>query len=268
MRRVILGESEIETSVLGLGCSKIMGSVDKNTSLKALRLALDHGITHFDVARSYGFGDAERLVGSFLKGERHRVTLASKFGIVPDWKVKYLKPLKPLVRALKRVTHTQKNHSPNKIAVDLNKRVHIDRNFLFKSLDKSLEAFKTDYLDVFMVHDPLETLTGIDEILLGLDIAKRNGKIRLNGIAIDKESFISHREYLKYFDIVQMNFDIEKRDFVTDSSCIHFGVSSNDFIIGNVENKLAYLNEKYPNDLILMSMFNEDHLIQNTKLFL
>ncbi|MFX6040902.1 aldo/keto reductase, partial [Acinetobacter baumannii] len=58
---------------LGFGCAPMLGRVGRKDSLRALAIAYDNGIRHFDVARSYGFGEAEALLGEFLAGKRQHV---------------------------------------------------------------------------------------------------------------------------------------------------------------------------------------------------
>ena len=60
----------IPLSHLGFGCAPIMGRISKSHALRALAFSFDCGVTHFDVARSYGFGQAEEIVGGFIKGKR------------------------------------------------------------------------------------------------------------------------------------------------------------------------------------------------------
>jgi aryl-alcohol dehydrogenase-like predicted oxidoreductase len=48
-----------------------------------LERAFALGITHFDVARAYGFGRAEGILGKFLRGRRDQVTVATKLGLQP-----------------------------------------------------------------------------------------------------------------------------------------------------------------------------------------
>ena len=48
----------IQSSVLGFGCAPILGSVGAKTATRAIDCAIDCGITHFDLARSYGYGEA------------------------------------------------------------------------------------------------------------------------------------------------------------------------------------------------------------------
>src|SRR3990170_3473308 len=91
----------IHSSVLGFGCAPILGSVDSKKAQRSLDFALACGINHLDLARSYGYGEAEHFVGTVIKNRRDKLVLASKFGIVANWKAKLLRPIKPIVRLLK-----------------------------------------------------------------------------------------------------------------------------------------------------------------------
>lgn len=91
----------ISSSVLGFGCAPIMGSVDAKSSKRALDFAFDNGINHLDLARSYGFGEAEEFVGRLIKNKREKMVIASKFGIKPNWKASVFKSVKPIARALR-----------------------------------------------------------------------------------------------------------------------------------------------------------------------
>src|SRR5580692_13107372 len=70
-------------SRLGFGCAPMGSRYGKRESLRALGEAFDRGVTYFDVARSYGYGDAEGILGSFIRDKRDRVIVATKFGIEP-----------------------------------------------------------------------------------------------------------------------------------------------------------------------------------------
>ena len=69
----------------------------------AQRHAFDHGITHFDVAQSYGFGDAEKVLGQFMRGQRDKLTVTSKFGIVAPQLKTWQRIARPIVRPLRSV---------------------------------------------------------------------------------------------------------------------------------------------------------------------
>jgi aryl-alcohol dehydrogenase-like predicted oxidoreductase len=78
------GSSILEVSALGLGCmgmSQSYGPAPGRPELIALiRSAVDHGVTLFDTAQSYGPFTNEALVGEALAPVRDRVVIATKFG--------------------------------------------------------------------------------------------------------------------------------------------------------------------------------------------
>src|SRR5262245_30435857 len=81
MHRVTLGQTGLHSSALGFGCASIGGKVAARRGRAALDEAFERGVTFFDTARSYGYGDSERILGRFLRGRRERVVLATKCGI-------------------------------------------------------------------------------------------------------------------------------------------------------------------------------------------
>jgi aryl-alcohol dehydrogenase-like predicted oxidoreductase len=74
-----------EVSAIGLGCMNLSHAYGTPPSAeqgeRVLLAALDAGVTLFDTAALYGFGNNETLVGRVLAGHRHRFTLASKGGL-------------------------------------------------------------------------------------------------------------------------------------------------------------------------------------------
>lgn len=92
-----LGRSGIEVSALGFGCWAIggewedaegqplgWGKVDDDESVRAIRRALDLGVTFFDTADVYGAGHSERTLGRALGNRRDDVVIATKWGNVFD----------------------------------------------------------------------------------------------------------------------------------------------------------------------------------------
>jgi hypothetical protein len=51
------------------------------TSITTIRRAHELGVTHFDTAEMYGWGEGEKLLGSALAPIRDEVTIATKFGL-------------------------------------------------------------------------------------------------------------------------------------------------------------------------------------------
>jgi predicted aldo/keto reductase-like oxidoreductase len=72
-----LGRLGHQSSVLIYGAAAL-GEADQDTADASIRLALDAGINHFDVAASYG--DAELRLGPWMPEIRDRIFLATKTG--------------------------------------------------------------------------------------------------------------------------------------------------------------------------------------------
>ena len=73
-------------SSIGLGCmgmSQSYGPGDDEESTRTLHRAIELGVTLIDTADAYGRGANEILVGQAIRGRRHQVVLATKFGLVP-----------------------------------------------------------------------------------------------------------------------------------------------------------------------------------------
>jgi len=93
LKQRTLGTSGLAVSPLGLGCmgmSEFYGPGDEQESIATLRRALDLGVTFLDTADVYGLGRNEELVGKVIRGRRHEVVVATKFGIVRDMNGNYL----------------------------------------------------------------------------------------------------------------------------------------------------------------------------------
>jgi aryl-alcohol dehydrogenase-like predicted oxidoreductase len=73
-----LGRLEHRSSVLIYGAAAL-AEVDQQTADASVRLALEAGINHFDVAASYG--DAELRLGPWMPRIRERIFLATKTGL-------------------------------------------------------------------------------------------------------------------------------------------------------------------------------------------
>ncbi|QOV38741.1 aldo/keto reductase [Streptomyces ferrugineus] len=92
-----LGRTGIRVSALGFGCWAIggewqspdgrplgWGKVDDEESVRAIRRALDLGVTFFDTADTYGAGHSERVLGRALGKRRADVVVATKWGNLFD----------------------------------------------------------------------------------------------------------------------------------------------------------------------------------------
>ncbi len=269
---------DIRSSVLGFGCAPILGSKSAIEAQIALDCAIDNGINHFDLARSYGYGEAEKFVGRILKGRRNNVVIASKFGITANWKASVFKPLKPLIRMMRPVkkaepSSQEKNGNSNRLSNLLHDTLHIDAKTMKRSLEMSLKAIGTDRLDYFFIHEPKHTIIEIDEVLELSEQLKKEGKIRAFGIAYLRSQESLHSAYLDKFDILQFDNSpgaysyqsvIEKRGHLP--NILFSPLSGGDKNL-QASDKLLTLHKDFPKSVILCSMFNKKHINQNANLF-
>ena len=82
MKYETLGSSSLQISRIVHGCMELGGGPwDVRTDAEnaaLLRAALEHGVTAFDTAESYGGGHSEEVVGAALAPVRDKVVLCTK----------------------------------------------------------------------------------------------------------------------------------------------------------------------------------------------
>jgi aryl-alcohol dehydrogenase-like predicted oxidoreductase len=83
-----LGTQGLVVSEIGygaMGTAMGYGPTDDSESIAAIRRAHELGVTHFDTAELYGWGEGEKLLGQALAPIRDEVTIATKFGFTPTF---------------------------------------------------------------------------------------------------------------------------------------------------------------------------------------
>lgn len=184
MKYRTFGDTDLRVSELGLGGSHFGSLINqKNTSeiTKTLLQALDNGINFYDTADIYGQGESEKLIGKAFKGKRDQVIIASKAGFCLSPAGSLAAKIKPLIKPLIRAAR------PMKKSLLQVRSAQIQRNFsgdyLAQALEASLKRFKTDYLDVFQLHEPPTAVLESEEVIAALEKLKAQGKIRYYGAA-------------------------------------------------------------------------------------
>lgn len=152
MRRVTLPGSGVTTSALGYGCSSLMARTGRRDSIRLLEEAFDAGITHFDVARLYGYGEAEGALGAFLAGRRDQVTVTTKLGIEPPKRSRGLDLAKAAARRAVAVAPALGRAARNQAGrMVQGGRFGVDQ--ARASLDTSLRELGTDHVDLLLLHE-------------------------------------------------------------------------------------------------------------------
>ena len=171
---------------LGFGCSPLYGGRTRQQSLKILQAAVAEGINYFDTARMYGDGEAEFLLGEVLPRDRSKFIITSKAGILP--------PRKSLPGKLFRKLNTIAHHAPGigRIIPEPPHPQPIHPAFssaqLRKSLEATLRGLKTDYVDIFLLHECSFVHATNPETLDLLSEFQKEGKIRTYGSATSIET--------------------------------------------------------------------------------
>lgn len=183
---VSLPGTGITTSVLGFGCSRLLGPKSRDEAMRLLETAYDAGIRHFDVARAYGSGDAEGIVGRFVAGRRDEVTITTKFGIEPLPAVADRRLLLGAARQLMKASPAVRSFLGRQGA-RLVKHGAFSAEEASTSLETSLRELRTDYVDILLLHDCVLDDCSPD-LLEFLRSAVAAGKVRTFGVGTTVES--------------------------------------------------------------------------------
>lgn len=186
MRTVSLDGAEMRSSVLGFGCAAVMGRVGRRASLAALGAAYDAGITFYDTARSYGYGESEALLGEFLRGRRESVVVSTKFGILATRTNLLKRTLKPLARGLLRAVPSARKAMQAQIAAQFSAG-HFTVEAMRSSVEMSLRKLQTGYIDLLFLHLPPVSVLQQDDLLAALEQLMVEGKVLRVGVAAEPD---------------------------------------------------------------------------------
>jgi aryl-alcohol dehydrogenase-like predicted oxidoreductase len=155
MQKRKLGKTNLEVSVIGLGCMGMSFGYgppkEKQEMIALIRAAVERGVTFFDTAEVYGPFTNEELVGEALAPFHEQVVIATKFGF-------------------------KFNPKGEQIALD-SRPEHIK-----EVADASLKRLRTDVIDLFYQHRvdpnvPIEDVAGAVKDLI------HEGKVKHFGLS-------------------------------------------------------------------------------------
>jgi aryl-alcohol dehydrogenase-like predicted oxidoreductase len=170
-----LARTGLEISRIGLGLANTHTMSHASDRERLILRALDMGITHFDTARFYSDGLSEVTLGKVLRQNRHSITIATKFGLIPTPLIGSLGIAAPLFRKARSAL--------SKLGLIQYPKRSYTRATLQQSLHASLRALKTDYIDIYFLHEPLLDSKINDDVFEELEREKRKGSIRFIGVS-------------------------------------------------------------------------------------
>ncbi len=154
----------------GLEVSPLALGAGRITDPEILRRALGHGVNAIDTGRRYMNGRNEEMIGRVIRGVREGLVISSK----------------------------------------LHSSTLRDSKAMARSLEESLRALRTDYLDVLYIHGA----TSVDEIRSeqAMDffaLAKRDGKIRACGFSSHQNHLHLLRDAVRepFYDVVMIPYN-------------------------------------------------------------
>jgi aryl-alcohol dehydrogenase-like predicted oxidoreductase len=185
MEKRNLGKSGLLVSLVGLGCNNFGQFIDFEASRKVIEKAIELGITLFDAADVYGKrGGSETMLGQILGDRRKDIILATKFGLPMD------------------DAETLKGAS---------------RRYIFSAVETSLRRLKTDWIDLYQLHQ-VDPLTPMQETIGALDDLVQQGKVRYLGVSnhpawkVTDARWISRHHHLSAFISCQDEYSLLVRE--------------------------------------------------------
>ena len=193
---------------LGLGCAK-MGSFNNPSTLAdsvaLIQLALDLGVTLLDTANIYGQGDSERAIGRALRGQRHRAQVVTKAGNAFSAKMRLMRPLKPLLRAVLARRQMGAAVTAQRTGAMRN---DWSESGLLRELDGSLRRLRSDHVDAFLLHSPDAATIARGEAVGALVRAKASGRARRVGIACDDLAGLDAALASEVTEVLELPWDV------------------------------------------------------------
>ena len=196
MQYTKLGKRGPKVSTIGFGAWAIggmnWGPTDDEVSLKAIRTALDEGVTFIDTADVYGFGHSEDLIAKVIK-ERGKgdLIIATKAG--------------------NDFYYAGEETDNGYGAIQQNYK----KEYLIEAAEKSLKRLGVETLDVLQLHSPDIEKLEWDDPWEALTRLKEQGKIQHAGLSIQsfkesEQAYLLERHH-DLLDVIQVRYNLLER---------------------------------------------------------
>jgi aryl-alcohol dehydrogenase-like predicted oxidoreductase len=192
-----LGDSDLDVSVLGLGCmgmSEFYGTADETESVRVLHRALESGMNFFDTADMYGPFRNEQLLSRAMAGRWDQAVIATKFGIVRDVDGGF----------------GGINGSPE---------------YARQACEGSLRRLGVDTIDLYYLHR-VDPATPIEETVGGMSRLVEEGKVRFLGLSEAAPGTLRRACRVHQITALQTEYSLWSRDPEDEllSTCEELGI--------------------------------------------
>ncbi|OYX86485.1 MAG: hypothetical protein B7Y83_01175 [Flavobacteriales bacterium 32-34-25] len=209
-----MGNTSNTISPLGIGTSQIASlgrGINHSEAKRLFDTALDYQVTTIDTADTYGSGDSERMIGKAIQAKRSDFYVITKAGFPYVHLPGFLSPLNQIGKKVLQSTGGNKSYS---------------KKYLIQSLEKSLKRLKTDYVDAFLLHEPLGVdLLAFDDFWEALELIKKNGMANNIGISTNDSS-----AYMMASNRIKLDLVETGMPYGQDENSSVFSLAKNDHI--------------------------------------
>ncbi|WP_242693428.1 aldo/keto reductase [Sabulibacter ruber] len=188
IREMKLGSQGLVVPTIGLGCmgmtgfeeANMYGEADEQEAIATIHRSHELGGNFLDTADLYGPLKNEQLIAKAIKGNRSSYIIATKFG----WEI----------------------DDHNKVTWAINGK----REYVKKSLERSLKNLNTDYIDLYYLHR-LDKNTPIEETVAAMSELVKEGKVGYIGLSEVSSETVKRAHAVHPITAVQSEYSLFER---------------------------------------------------------
>ncbi|WP_442591709.1 aldo/keto reductase [Pedobacter sp. AW31-3R] len=188
IKKIALGTQGLNVPLIGLGCMGMTGFQDGNMygeanedeAIATIHRSLELGGNFLDTADLYGPFKNEQLIAKAIAGNRDKYIIATKFG----WEI-----------------DDQDN---------LTWAINGKKEYVKKSVERSLKNLQTDYIDLYYMHR-LDKTTPIEETVEAMGELVKEGKIGCIGLSEVSSETVKRAHAIHPVTAVQSEYSLFER---------------------------------------------------------
>ncbi len=181
MQKRKLGGQGLEVGAIGYGAMGFhlaYGTADEKDGFKTIQRAHELGVTLFDTAEFYGWGENEKFLGQAVSGFRDEVVIATKFGISQE-----------------RGLDSRPEH-------------------IKEVAEQSLRFLGTDHIDIFYQHR-VDPSVPIEDVAGAVGDLVAEGKVKYFGLSEAGPQTIRKAHAVHPVSVLQTEYSVFERDVET-----------------------------------------------------